>query len=399
MAAARRSVCLVAPRLSRGGTTRAYAIAQALLRAGHGARVVGYLPDGEAVYPVPPSGLEVVAVRGRGYATLLRRLVRTIDADVIYAIKPRATSITPALMAARRRRRKVVVDVDDWEFALRVEPDRRFAGTRAARASRHPVRTVRALARRARLTLRGIVDPESRYYARYYERLLARADAVTVSTRVLQGRFGGAYLPSCRDTEWFDPARFDPDAERARLGLGGRTVLMFPGTARWHKGLEDALEAMDRLDREDVRLVVVGGRAVGDAVAGELAARWPRWLVRLGRFADAEMPRVVAAAHVVVVPQRDEPIARAQLPIKLTDAMAMAKPIVTTRVGDIPEVVGEAAWVVDPSSPAAIAAALAEILADPAAAARRGARARERCVTHYSLETVAAALDGLLSGL
>jgi glycosyltransferase involved in cell wall biosynthesis len=52
---------------------------------------------------------------------------------------------------------------------------------------------------------------------------------------------------------------------------------------------------------------------------------------------DAE---VVAAAHVVVVPQRDGPVSRAQFPMKLADAMALAKPILCTAVGDVPEVVG-----------------------------------------------------------
>jgi glycosyltransferase involved in cell wall biosynthesis len=45
-------------------------------------------------------------------------------------------------------------------------------------------------------------------------------------------------------------------------------------------------------------------------------------------------------AHVVVVPQRDGPVSRAQFPMKLADAMALAKPILCTAVGDVPEVVG-----------------------------------------------------------
>jgi len=70
--------------------------------------------------------------------------------------------------------------------------------------------------------------------------------------------------------------------------------------------------------------------------------------------------------------------------MKLTDAMAMAKPIVSTRVGDISEALDGAAWLVPPSSPEGIAEALVEIFADPDEAARRGRAARRRCEERFS---------------
>jgi glycosyltransferase involved in cell wall biosynthesis len=146
-------------------------------------------------------------------------------------------------------------------------------------------------------------------------------------------------------------------------------------------------------------LVLVGGREAGDDHAEELARRWPRWVVRLPRFASAQMPGVVAAAHVVVAPQRDTHAARAQFPMKLTDAMAMAKPIITTSVGDIPEVLDGAAFVVPPSSPEAIAAALREAFERPDHARRLGAEARRRCVERYSVDAIGNTLAGLLSSL
>ena len=43
------------------------------------------------------------------------------------------------------------------------------------------------------------------------------------------------------------------------------------------------------------------------------------------------MPEIVSAADVIVVPQRNTPAAQAQFPLKLTDGMAMAKPILATQ--------------------------------------------------------------------
>jgi glycosyltransferase involved in cell wall biosynthesis len=150
------------------------------------------------------------------------------------------------------------------------------------------------------------------------------------------------------------------------------------------------------MGRDDVCLALVGGRDVGAVAAASLAQRWPRRVVRLPRFGADEMPGVVAAADVVVVPQRDTEVARAQFPIKLTDAMAMAKPIVTTAVGDIAEVVGDGGWVVAPGDAGALRRALEEALDDPAGARLRGQRARERCVAHYSVGAAAARLRPVL---
>ena len=40
-------------------------------------------------------------------------------------------------------------------------------------------------------------------------------------------------------------------------------------------------------------------------------------------------------------------IARAQFPLKLTDGMAMAKPVLSTRVGDILEILSDTGYIVD----------------------------------------------------
>ena len=57
---------------------------------------------------------------------------------------------------------------------------------------------------------------------------------------------------------------------------------------------------------------------------------------------------------------------------------------------------GETGWLCDPDDPRALEAALVEVLADPEAAARRGAAARRAVCERYSR---AAADDALLAAL
>ncbi len=384
----RCKVAIIAPDLAAGGMTRAYALAQALQHAGHPVTIFGARLSSGPIYPLAPAALTLVEITGRCRFVRLLKLMLALDGDVLYAIKPRLSSFGVALLKRRLSGVPVVLDIDDWEMA---ELD--ATAPKASRSTRpSTVQRLRGCVR----AVRRLLNPADKFYLRRIDRLIRRADAVTVNTRLLQTLYGGIYVPHCKDTAHFDPQKYRPEDCRRRYGLADYTVLMFPGTVRPHKGLEDILAALDLLQQPDIRLVIVGGRRSGNGYLEQLSERWARWIVRLPGVPHEQMPGVLAAAHAVVVPQRNTRIARAQFPIKLTDAMAMAKPIVTTHVGDIPEIVGDCAYVVQPSSPLQLAAALRELLGDPRVAANRGRQARERVVASYSLGSVCPVVSGLV---
>jgi glycosyltransferase involved in cell wall biosynthesis len=171
---------------------------------------------------------------------------------------------------------------------------------------------------------------------------------------------------------------------------------MFPGAPRPYKGVEDVLIALDRLDRDDLRLAIVGGSPYDD-YDRQLQEKWGRWIIQLPRSPNHLMPEVVSAAHVVVVPQRDTPAAQAQFPLKLTDGMAMAKPILATRVGDIPQILADTGYLVEPNSPEQIARSIELIFADLDTANAKGIAARKRCIQNYSLDVMAKILAHIIN--
>jgi glycosyltransferase involved in cell wall biosynthesis len=238
-------------------------------------------------------------------------------------------------------------------------------------------------------------QPDHPIYLKRMEARVHQADAVTVHTTFLQQKFGGTYIPNGKDTTSFDPSLYDGLTNRRKYGLDEYKILMFPGAPRPYKGLEDILTALDILDRPDLRLVIVGGSPYDD-YDKMLQQQWGRHIIQLPKLPYAEMPAVVSAADLVVVPQRDTDAAKAQFPLKLTDGMAMAKPILATAVGDIPTIVGDAGYLVAPSDSQAMAHQIAEILANPVEVQRRTARARDRCIQHYSIEAMAKALQKAL---
>ena len=381
-----KKISLLAPDLSGGGGTRVYLLAEVLQKLSYDVTVFGFL-GGENLYPLPPPNLTVKWVPGCNYPELItsvRQLLREIDGDILYAVKPRLTSLGVALLARLRSGSPILLDIDDWELSW-------FGGD-----NWHYCPGIKQLARDLLKKDGALRDPSHPLYLQWMEKLMDRVDGVTVDTRFLQHRYGGTYLPQGRDITLFDPAKFDPELCRQKYGLAGYGVVMFPGTARPHKGLEDVFIALEHLDRPDLRLVIVGGWEVGDGYVEQLMAKWEQWTIKLPPVPQEQMPEVVAAAHAIVVPQQDTPTARAQFPIKLTDAMAMAKPIIATRVGDITEILGSAGFLVDPREPAQIATAIESIFADEAAALELGKKAREKCVSHYSLEPMADILAGVI---
>jgi glycosyltransferase involved in cell wall biosynthesis len=380
------TVSVVAPDLSGGGTTRVYLVANALQELGCDVTVVGAQFSDE-LYPVPPKNLKVKAVRSHRsfrYVANLQMLLSYLTGDIIYAIKPRPTSFGTALIRKIATQKPIILDIDDWEMSWHGGDHQHYRP--------HPKQLARDLLKPGG----ALKDPEHPLYLEWMEHLISQADAITVSTRFLQQRFGGQYLPNSKDTRLFDPQHFDPALSRQKYGLADYRVLMFPGTARPHKGLEDVLMALDQLDQADLRLVIVGGRKP-DSYEDDLLARWGKWLIKLPRFQMDEMAEVVSAAHAVVVPQRDYATAKAQFPLKLTDAMAMAKPILSTTVGDIPEILEGCAYLVEPESPEQIAKQLSLIFQDLDAAHQKGLKARERCVQSYSLAAMSRRLQTVLS--
>jgi glycosyltransferase involved in cell wall biosynthesis len=381
-------ISLVVSDLSGGGAVRAFLLAQVLRQLHHEVEVIGF-QFGPEIYAIPPEEIPVQAIPGSTYPQFLRSaqtLLGQIKSDILYAIKPKPTSFGLALLKRLSRRCPVILDMDDWEMSWHGGDDWRYQPT-PKELYRHLIKPQGELR-----------QPDHPLYVKWLERLVPLADALTVDTQFLQQRFGGVYLPNGKDTDLFDPQRFDPVQSRQRYGLSPYKVLMFPGAPRPHKGVEDVLQALDRLQDPDLRLVIVGGSPYDD-YDNRLQQRWGHWIIQLPRQPVTKMPEIISAAHVLVVPQRDTLTARAQFPLKLTDGMAMAKPILSTTVGDIPEILADTGYLAVPGSPDALAQQIRYIFDHFEEAERKGQRARERCLKVYSVRTMAATLETVIASL
>ena len=302
----------------------------------------------------------------------------TIEGEVVVASKPRLESYGVALLNRLQTDRPVILDVDDWEsgFAYR---------------DTHP-----ALAYAKGLP--KLVFSNSFYYKRACEALASKADARTVSNRFLRNRFGGTLIPHARDTNRFHPRKFDAEAARKEFNIPAeKFVVMFSGTPRPHKGVEDLVDAVTSLKREDILGVIVG--ADDSAYANRLRRKAGDTVRIEGMQPFDDLPRWISASDIVAIPQRASAATRGQLPAKVFDAMAMGKPVLATDVGDLPYVLSDGGEIVPPGSPSSLADAIRRLAADESRRNAMGSRARERCVERYSYDALAPTMDEVVASV
>jgi len=201
-------------------------------------------------------------------------------------------------------------------------------------------------------------------------------------------------LPLGVDTEIFHPR----EAPRARGGsdggagagtnrVPGRIVAMASADSPL-KGVDVLLRAVAKLATErDVHLIVVSklrkdgptGKLVRELALGDRVKF-------VSGISDDELGALMASAEIAVVPSRYEGFS-----LPAVEHMASGTPLVASRAGALPEVVGDAAVLVEPGDVEELAAALRRLHDSPEERARVGAAGYRRVQERYTWRAVAIA--------
>jgi glycosyltransferase involved in cell wall biosynthesis len=164
---------------------------------------------------------------------------------------------------------------------------------------------------------------------------------------------------------------------RARYGLGDQPIIVTVGTLEPRKNLVRLLQSFARLRAAfpTCMLVHAGPRGwhFADVLAEVEALGLQQAVSFLGRVPLDDLVRLYNASALFVYPSLYEGFG---LPV--LEAMASGCPVVTSNISSLPEVAGDAAIMVDPTSVDAIADAMAQVLGDAGLGADLRRRGLER---------------------
>jgi glycogen(starch) synthase len=212
-------------------------------------------------------------------------------------------------------------------------------------------------------------------------------------------------VPNAVDLEATDAARAaaDPAAMRGRLGLApGERLLVSVGRLEENKGFHVLAAALAGLAGPATgapawRWVLVGDGPFAGAIRSAIAAAGLGDRVHLaGRVSDRDLAGWYAAADLFVHPTLYEGSSLVTL-----EAMAHGRAVVATRAGGLPDKVlpGETGWLVEPGSPDALRAAIADALASDARREAFGRAGRALVESTFAWPAVAAQLEALYHAL
>jgi glycosyltransferase involved in cell wall biosynthesis len=191
-----------------------------------------------------------------------------------------------------------------------------------------------------------------------------------------------------------DLARFDPGLAggkiRSEFKVGRDTKLI--GTIGHFaplKGYEELINAMGEIVREgyDVKLVLVGddiyphSKSYKEKLLSLADSTGLRDRIILAGFRE-DIPELLAAFDIFVLPSRSEGFGRVNL-----EAMAMGKPVISTNIGGIPEVVldGVTGILVPPGDSQALSQAIMTLLNDPHLRESMRREGRKRAEERFTL--------------
>ncbi|HSH59523.1 MAG TPA: glycosyltransferase family 4 protein, partial [Acidimicrobiales bacterium] len=306
---------------------------------------------------------------------------RSGPADVVMVSSPTFFSIFSAWVLARTKRAKLVVEVRDLWPAIFVEL--------------------------------GVL--KSRPIIRFLERLelaaYRAADAVVVVSDGFREHIAARGIPEAKvhtirngvDLDRFTPTTPDDTttATRARLGAApGDTLVLYLGAHGISHGLVSVADAAVKLTSELIHFAFVGEGAAKQQLREHVERLGVDNVTFLPGVPRDEVPALLAAADICLVPLRDVPLFSTFIPSKLFEFLAAGKAVVGAVRGEPAAILKEAgAVVVEPEDATALAQAIGELAADPARRAEMGRKGRSHVEEHFDRRRLAAQYRELFASL
>jgi glycosyltransferase involved in cell wall biosynthesis len=209
---------------------------------------------------------------------------------------------------------------------------------------------------------------------RWADRLMAPLTTLTICVAERERTSGLAARTCIAERTVVIPNAVDLDAVPPARRDGGRPLIVAVGRLAEPKDALTLVRALAGVRGRPFTALLVGDGPDRASLEAEVSRLGLQDAIALTGTRD-DVPELLARADVFALSSRSE-----GAPLSILEAMAAGLPVVSSRVGGVPELVvdGETGLLVPPGDPAAMAAALGRLLADAGLRRRLGAAGRER---------------------
>ncbi|MPY94874.1 MAG: glycosyltransferase [Acidimicrobiia bacterium] len=195
------------------------------------------------------------------------------------------------------------------------------------------------------------------------------------------------------DLERFRPTPTEGDvtAARKRLGAGDvETLVLYIGAHGISHGLDAVVEAARQLDGSRVHVALVGEGAQKAELEQQAAEADVTNLTMLPGVPREQVPELLAAADICLVPLRDVPLFASFIPSKIFEYFGSGKAVIGSVAGEAAGILrAGGALVVDPHDAAALARAIDALAQDPERRRAMGRQARSYVAEHFDRRDLA----------
>ncbi len=268
-------------------------------------------------------------------------------ADVVVVSSPTFFSILSGWLLARLKRARLVIEVRDLWPAIFVEL--------GVLTNRRVIWALERLELAAYAAADQVVVVSEGFRADLLRRGVPSAKVHTIRNGVDLDRFTSA------------PESPRERAElRARLGAGpGDCLVLYAGTHGISQALTAIADAAAPLDGRAIRFAFVGDGADKKRLERRVTELGLGNVTLLPGVPSAEMPDLLAAADICLVPLRKVPLFATSIPAKMFEYLATGNAVVGSVTGEAAHILAEAgAVVVPPEDSGSLAAAIAALAAD-----------------------------------
>jgi glycosyltransferase involved in cell wall biosynthesis len=182
------------------------------------------------------------------------------------------------------------------------------------------------------------------------------------------------------------------------LNKGQIPILFMGGSEPMRKGILDVLKALAIAVQKDqsIELILTGADDIAGAISQFDSSSIEDYTSFLGYVSTTRKIELYRSAAMILLPSYEE-----SFPYVILEAMAAGKPIISTHIGGIPDVIDEGinGYLIEPGDYKALAQKILLLIGDAPLRERIGRANREKVIRHYSEEMIFKKLEAIYDKL